>query len=217
MKTNLRQTLTTIRILACIALLATSASSQILFQKQGVSRWGLLSDFGQNGGQDFQVYDLVAGLPRLIIDSGGAVAIRGSDSNDNAPAGWIGEVIASTVAFADSIVAGATGVAKNLASIVLTAGDWDVSGQINFLLNAIQTFSAVANIGTGSGVIADDGFQVAGPIVGTATPFTAGVGVSLPPRRISLAATTTVYIVGRATWSGSALNFCGYIRARRMR
>jgi hypothetical protein len=42
-------------------------------------------------------------------------------------------------------------------------------------------------------------------------------GAPLPPRRLSLSATTTVYLIAKASFSSGTETAYGYIEARRMR
>ena len=110
-------------------------------------------------------------------------------------AGYLGETIRSAVVFgsAVSLPSGTTG--KNLTSISLTAGTWDVSliaaigttatGNATLFGAGISTTSA-----TLSGNYGDDTVQIQPPI--TATGSYDG---TVPPYRLFLTATTTVYAV----------------------
>lgn len=53
----------------------TSAHSQIYFKKQGVEKWAIGNDSGEDGSQDFFIWDNVAQESRLYIDDAGRVAI----------------------------------------------------------------------------------------------------------------------------------------------
>lgn len=137
--------------------------------------------------------------------------IVGTTTNNNANAGSVGEYVTNT----------ATGVAMtspnaaNVTSISLTAGDWDVSGSVQFNAAAttVQT-TAVASISTTS--------ATAGPLGNNAriqaTFATSGTqSLNTPVVRLSLASTTTVFLVAAATFSTSTLSCDGLIRARRVR
>jgi len=145
---------------------------------------------------------------------------QGTNTNDNATAGQIGERIGSFIA-ASAAVTYTTNQTKNLTSISLTAGDWDVRGQVTFLLSSVPAstlFGCQANIGTTTGAIVDDGGQANNTFT---TSTVAGSGLatcSLSPRRISLASTTTVYLVGDApAFASGSCTAYGFIEARRMR
>lgn len=143
--------------------------------------------------------------------------IVGTTTNDNAQAGSVGEYISSTVA-AGSAVALTTTVTANITSISLTAGDWDVSG--NVITNpagSTVTVSVASAIGTTSATLplkpAGGGFAASYP------SSVAGAFISdcLGPVRISVASTTTVYLMVNASFNTSTLGGYGFIGARRVR
>jgi len=143
--------------------------------------------------------------------------IKGTTSNDSAASGYVGQIIASAISFASRITSGAVNVAKNLTSISLAAGDWDVRGIVGFYISvvtngAVQLTAAISNT---SATIPDDGEQSHSTM---SNPTTATLAMTqscqLPERRISLAATTTIYLVGQCSVAGQ---FFGYIEARRPR
>lgn len=153
----------------------------------------------------------------------GADAYRyGTQTNNNAAAGLIGEFITATVA-AGSAVSLVTATAKTVTSISLTAGDWDVSAVGDFTLTGATTSYFRTGVNTitntipsqagGSGIGTDPMVRI--PLVLTTT--TSDYGQGLPPVRISLAATTTIYLVCEATFSAGTISAFGTIRARRMR
>jgi hypothetical protein len=141
--------------------------------------------------------------------------IVGTTTNNNANAGAIGEYISSQV------TAGGTGltsgVASNVTSISLTAGDWDVSGSIFVNQAAGTTLSLVqASINTTS---ATNQGATTGYCTYLQTTFTTsgGSGIPVPTLRLSLSTTTTVYLVVAATFGVSTAGAGGFLRARRMR
>lgn len=126
---------------------------------------------------------------------------------DNAVAGRIGEYITANA----SGVAMTTATPVNVTSISLTAGDWDVIGSISIAGNLNLTIAG-AGISTVSATLgaATTQCQLQGPA------FTAYTGPT-PNVRLSLAATTTVYLVASATFASSTASATGLIRARRVR
>jgi hypothetical protein len=144
----------------------------------------------------------------------------GTNTNSNAAAGQVGETVTSALP-STSAVAYTTAQTKNLTSISLTAGDWDVRGSAIFVLTTLPASSAfqlIANISTVTGTIPDDGEAGAGIVTSTATALTGSPGTAIAPRRLSLASTTTVYLVARAPAFGSGtVSVYGFIEARRMR
>jgi hypothetical protein len=143
--------------------------------------------------------------------------IQGTATNDSAAAGYIGEYVSSTIVTGSS-VALTTNTTANVASISLTAGDWDVTGVIDFTFGATTSYTNLqGGISITSATIgAQDSFfdLENAATVPTATKDPAFV---CPTIRISIAATTTVYLVAQATFTVSTLKAYGTISARRAR
>lgn len=144
---------------------------------------------------------------------------NGTATNDNAAAGEVGEFVSSTVLIG-SAVAQVSGSPANLTSISLTAGDWDVSGGVFY--NPVGSPSVTRYGGcieTTTGAFSSD---PANCYTTQAAAFSPGAGVVFgaptPVRRISIAATTTVYITTVTLFTGgTSLSAYGTIRARRVR
>lgn len=163
--------------------------------------------FDQNGNMLYGV-----GPAGTTIVWAGAEA--GTTTNDNAAAGQTGEVITATLASA-SATALSTTVSKNITSISLTPGDWDVTGTAVLILAAatVTDWSAGASSTTGTlGTLDTVNDQ---PVA--LTTHTDNYTIPIPTVRFSLAATTTVYLVANATFSAGGITAWGTIRARRMR
>ena len=160
-------------------------------------------------------------LPYTVIKEANPPQYGGTATNDNAPAGNVGEYVSSTIA-SGAAVALTTGVAANITSLSLTAGDWDVwinshwSGGattvVNFLEACISTTSATIDANPGK-IGTFSGFS--------STPFNAAVGdavvVPVGPFRLSLSVTTTVFFVAKAGFGTSTCSAFGIIQARRRR
>lgn len=150
-----------------------------------------------------------------MVITQGTSPVVGSATNDNAVAGRVGELISAAVAVGAGIVL-TTGVAVNVTSIALTAGDWDVTGVVDFNPGATTTTTSLQ--GGLSIVSATLGAQDSG----FSNPFaiaSTGVDASevLPVVRFSLAGPTTVFLVAVAAFAISTLKAYGTIRARRVR
>jgi hypothetical protein len=133
--------------------------------------------------------------------------IVGTTTSNSANAGSVGEFIDSA---ATNVTVGTS--ATNLTSISLTAGDWDVSGIVQFYGGGAVTFV--------SGAINTTSASFAGTSLGKSQVFGAtyaagGIGAAtLPSLRYSVSTTTTLYLIG----SLSASQQCyGYVSARRIR
>lgn len=156
---------------------------------------------------------------RLADDTDYAQIIsKGTTTNDNAAAGNLGEIIESEI-LVGSAVALTTNTSANVTSISLTAGDWDVWGNVWYTpaattsitihQGAINTVSATLPTAPGAGAFYK--------VVEAALVPNAIFGESVGQRRLSLSATTTVYLVAQATFTISTLSAYGYIGARRVR
>ena len=145
--------------------------------------------------------------------------IRGTTTNDNAAAGYVGEYTESIIA-QGSAVSLTTATAANVTSISLTAGDWDVWGGISYncaattnvtlTLSSISLVSATLNNTQGQYFVWR--FGAAGLV-----PQAEFGGNTIGPVRMSLASTTTVYLVGRADFTVSTVGGYGALKARRVR
>lgn len=142
----------------------------------------------------------------------------GTTTNDNAAAGSVGEYTAAQVLIgaATPLV---TTVAKTVTSISLTAGDWDVSGTVQYTSGGTTTstlMDAIIGLTTNSAVAAGVGgysrLNAAGSL-GTNPGHFLPVGQV----RVSVAATTTVYLIANSTFATSTMSAYGEMRARRVR
>lgn len=139
--------------------------------------------------------------------------IAGITSGVNASAGNVGEVISATVPSTSPTSLG-NGTA-NAIQVSLTAGDWDVSGNLNIIASTATITYIVAGITNGiSAVIPTDGTEVNLGWIGAALSGTNSV--ILPPKRINIASTSTAKLVVIPGFSAGTLQLYGSIRARRV-
>jgi hypothetical protein len=151
-------------------------------------------------------------IPLLFAAQGAnsdITSLTGVVNGSNAAAGEIGEYITSQILFAAS-VALTTTVVANVTSISLTAGDWDVSGYVGHTLTG-STTAVLASISSTSATLNGEDFVLVIPAL------TGSVQNALTTTRISISATTTVYLVTSATFSSGTAKAYGRIRARRVR
>jgi hypothetical protein len=136
------------------------------------------------------------------------MSVLGTNTNDNASSGFVGETVIST-----AIGISLTTSNSNATSISLTAGDWDVtayasgagaSGTCTAIKLGISTTSATFGT-TGLDWVWNACDVVNGPS-----------GATLPLRRYSLSTTTTIYAV-MATSAGTNTNMNCTLVARRRR
>jgi hypothetical protein len=147
-----------------------------------------------------------------------AADVQGTSTNDSAAAGYIGEYVSSTVLVAGEITL-TTATAANVTSVSLTAGDWDCSGIVIYDTAAttvvtaqyawISTSSATLPTAPNSG--GENGWNIPAGFTGYSTTMT------IAPMRVSLAATTTVYLSAYAAFTTSTEKAYGFVGCRRMR
>jgi hypothetical protein len=145
--------------------------------------------------------------------------IVGVTDGSNANAGVVGEYVSAQVS---APTTGATsGSALNATSISLTAGDWDVNGTIAFNFAAATGSNFQGSINTTSATFpgGQSVSQLNGSSTYLSTTLTTNTGVTLPvpPQRINITTTTTVYLIGVLTFTSGTAGIGGTIRARRIR
>lgn len=139
----------------------------------------------------------------------GGVAVQGTGTNNSASAGYVGELIKSVIPNA-SAVSFSNATPKDLTSISLTAGDWDVWANIKTTGTSVT--QCVCWISTTSATIPDQSL-----ISNFYSPAgNAGIGGPCPQLTFSFSSTTTVYVSAQLAFSGSS-SACGGIYARRRR
>lgn len=145
--------------------------------------------------------------------------ILGTNTNDSASAGYVGQYVESTGG--DSAWAAATDVYDNVATISLTAGDWEVSAScVTYNANAagltLVTFGISSDATATSFTDRADGrntYQATGQSV---AGYTATAQV--PNLRVSLSATTSYYMKLNLSFAGGTPHVAGYkLSARRVR
>ena len=156
--------------------------------------------------------DAATGSSGLVLNTNPTITtpnIIGVTNGSNAAAGSVGEFVSSVIPSVSS-VSFSSNAAKDLTYISLTAGDWDVWGNIQF--SGTTTTAAEGWLSTTSATVPDSSlfFNFSGAVGATL------IGAAVPSRRFNVTTTTTVYISGVVTGTGS-LTGCGGIYARRVR
>lgn len=138
--------------------------------------------------------------------------IVGTTAGDNAGAGYVGEYISSE-RLSSNFITLTIGAVTNVTSITLTAGDWDVWGNIAIQFTNNNGEYAFGCINTTSATLVDaslmSGYQY-GAITTGYWRFT------VPYKRISIGSNTTTYLVVQAGGTGTVYAG-GAIYARRVR
>lgn len=113
-----------------------------------------------------------------------------------------------------------SGASADVTGISLTAGDWDVTGIIHLLGNAATTFTNGFACISGTSATLSNTAANATQIWGNGNAlFSSATYVSMPPitRRISIAVTTTFFLVAMPVFGTNTCAAIGYIQARRAR
>lgn len=139
--------------------------------------------------------------------------IIGTTAADNASAGKVGEVFVSSIVLGSAIsITSATN--KNLTSITVTAGDWDVFANVLFT-PSVAFSAALCGVSTTTATFPDSSLLA---WVQTTTAILSGAtGLTAPYQRINVNGSTTIYIVANATFAAGTATICGQILARRVR
>ena len=150
--------------------------------------------------------------------SGDGMAVKGTGTNDAAAAGFVGEYVESVVGAANTA---ANSTVYDVTSISLTAGDWDVSGMVDYISSSSTWTSVRAGISTttgdfSTGLVSGSNVFLASWGSSSTTPTEHSVWV--PCYRMSLTTTTTVYLKGMVAFSGGQPTIRGArLSARRVR
>lgn len=173
---------------------------------------------GIGGGNVNAGGNLVAGGSLTTSQTAGII---GTNTNNNANAGSVGEYISSTIA-SGSAVTLTTATGANMTSVSLTAGDWDVSCDFHYNPGATtnitggsssisSTTATITSFGNGDGTVVTLVSPAVGAVIGQ--NFAQHVG----PVRVSLSGTTTYFAVSNYNFTVSTLQVYGTLRARRIR
>ena len=141
--------------------------------------------------------------------------ITGTSTNDNAAVGYVGEVISSNVTTGVSLT---NGVAANITNISLTAGDWDVCGEVWVSIGTGTSTGVIGAINSVSATLpVTSAIGTARTTINTTLNASAMDVVPLRSCRISLAATTVYYLVVYVGFGSGTVTATGNIWARRAR
>lgn len=138
--------------------------------------------------------------------------IVGTTTNDSAAAGYVGEYIESIASGVSLSLSGGGG--NNVTTISLTAGDWDVTLACYIDTSGATVTTSQITISKYSG--SDNTDRVYGSNW-LFTFLTGSVSGVVPPYRVSISSTTTVYAKWAGSYSGSTPTMSCRLSARRVR
>jgi hypothetical protein len=138
--------------------------------------------------------------------------IRGTKTNDSAAAGYIGEYVESITSLANI---NTTNVWQDITSISLTAGDWDVQGQIIQQGGGVSQLQAAVSLYSGN--TTTDHVYASNVLrqVGAGGAYDSSITINR--YRVSINTTTTVYLKGLGNFASGTPQIAGKISARRVR
>lgn len=147
--------------------------------------------------------------------------IHGTNTNDSASAGYIGEYIESVVGFTNAPASGNIG---DLTSITLTAGDWEVTANVFWLRNSATYTSvdleiAITSTSGNSGTGIVNGSNMAEFNPGASALLTwSDIPLCVPSYRVSISGSVTYYLkFYPGGYSAGTPQAAGRLSARRFR
>lgn len=142
----------------------------------------------------------------------GLIGVTGAT---NASSGVVGEFISSVVASASGVSL-TTLTPANVTSISLTAGDWDVWGNVFITNSSNDIVYMYLWSSTTSATLPDSSLYTAMyPSGSSVSDLTSGLNI--PFARYNVSSTTTVYLSVQTQFGGGTSKACGGIYARRVR
>jgi hypothetical protein len=188
--------------------LAVGADNRLLRSDGTDPAWGQIDDpnFFTTGAETTQ------SLPGVVKSAG---QLKGTNTNDDAAAGYVGEFVGAN---AGTDVTAANADYVELASVTLSAGDWDVEGFVAANAAGSSGVTRIVAVLSSSNTTADNvtkgGFGTLIQPSGALINF-----VTLPSgtRRFSLSESGIIYLLAFTNGSGFDYDTRSYIRARRVR
>lgn len=170
--------------------------------------------------------EVTQALPGVVKSAG---QLLGTNTNDAAAAGYVGEYTQQSTLYASRFaITSATGTNVPANPIVLTAGDWDISAIIAYdpaattsitrILGSISTTSATISASS-TYWVPNTNEIVVGWSQAAAVPGGLQSGIVFPTYRVTVAngATLTLYLVAYFVFSVSTCKVWGSYWARRVR
>lgn len=151
----------------------------------------------------------------LNVTNVNGTKIRGTTTNDAAAAGFVGEYIESVQTSLVSTTA--TNVWRDITSITLTPGDWDICGSWWTEVSGATLTALALGIGTAAGDSSAGMTQGQSWHMGPLPTTASDRSYSSAPYRVSISSNTTYYLKFRGTYTVSDIDGKGSIMARRWR
>lgn len=186
---------------------------------------------GSGGKFSVNTQALGAGTDVFTVDVSGNVVANGSlttsqtagiigtTTNNDAAAGSVGQLI-ETIVLVGSAVAMTSTTSVTIASVSLTAGDWDVWGEFwtspasGTITTKVQAAISLTNNTLPTAPATNTSLNI---LTGITSAGTESITIPVASCRQSLSGTTTIYLVANTTFSVSTMGGYGKISARRRR
>lgn len=150
----------------------------------------------------------------VTLSKSTGVAVHGTNTNDSAAAGYVGEYIEGTASATNCPTSTQYG---DVTSISLTAGDWLVTGLVAAIDAGGVDTSFKVGISTTTGN-SSTGLTFGNNAASCVPPSgTSDSSCTVPSYRVSISSTTTYYLKIRCVFSGTAFQSAGRLSARRLR
>jgi hypothetical protein len=166
-------------------------------------------------------------LAYIVTGPIGPVPLVGVTDGSSAAAGNVGEYLSSIVPASPGVSLTST-VSTTITSLTLTAGDWDMWGEVSYGTASVSSavtqvagalWNTAANAFPAKTLYPADGGSSAADAWSTNIPAsTANIPtVQLGPMRVNITTNTTFFLSASPSFSSGTLAAGGAIRARRMR
>lgn len=165
-------------------------------------------------------YGLIAAgfakLPPLSGNSGKSVIVNPGETGLTVTIGVVGEFISSSIASGAAVTL-TTATTADVTSVALTAGDWDIWGNLIFLPGGSTTFTTLVGGLSNNTSATLPTAPAAGGYAGLTLAFPTGAAqaFSLGMIRVLATGARTIYLVANATFAVSTMKAYGFLGARR--
>jgi hypothetical protein len=143
----------------------------------------------------------------------------GEPTTGSATAGNVGEYVESVVTSGSALTL-VSGTPKTITSITLSAGDWDISGEVQHNTSATTSVTAVEvslSATTNTRDITPGKINLFFMNATVPTASTPAWALPVGPWRLSISGSTTYFLVALSVFTSTAVTANGIIRARRVR
>lgn len=164
----------------------------------------------------FRVSCIAGTLTTSVSSSTDQVQGRATQTNDDAPAGSIGEVLSTVIAVGNEVTL-TTATAKSVATRVLTPGDWEVEGVVDFDLAGATVTDWMQGLSSTADTLGAQDTYFKDPVLLTTETDIYPRPVPRQRFKVPEGSTVTVQLVAKATFSVGTIKAFGTINARRMR